>query len=78
MSKTGYVCKECNADVVVTPRGAIARSCAHTGTVLMLLDCDLAGVGSVAVDETPAEAVRRFLQALGAKVLKGLRGLPDR
>lgn len=65
---TGYVCKECGAVAHVAPDGTIRRDCAHTGTVLMLMDVTLSGEGR-AGEENPLVL---WFQRIGQSIMRRL------
>jgi hypothetical protein len=65
---TGYACGECGAAATVDPDGTIRRSCAHQGTVTMLLDCELSGSGAAGDSNPLLEALRRAGSAIMRRV----------
>jgi hypothetical protein len=47
MASERYICKECNAPATVGADGVIARTCQHTGTILLDMSVVCTGEGGV-------------------------------
>ena len=65
---TGYVCKECGKLAAVSVDGTISRTCDHNGTIYMLLDVEVTGVG-VADDLSLGDRLLNTLSKIGSALL---------
>ena len=65
----GYACKACGAPASVDDAGAIARSCAHTGTVIASMSAVAYGRGGM----REASPLLAFFRALGRRLMGAAR-----